>query len=110
VRDLYIKRKRYNYKKEFSDLRLAKKFYIMYTYKQLKKIVKKAKKSDGIFEQNYISIMECKLPAYIYRSSLLPNMFESINYIKGNNIAVNKLFRPYIYFTVKIMDIITFRI
>ena len=110
VRDLYVKKKRYTKKKEFTDIRIAKNFYIMYTLKQLKKIVKKAKKKDGLFEQNFLIIMECKLPSFIYRSSFLPNMFESIDYIKGSNVAVNKKFIPFIYFSIKIMDIVTFRI
>jgi ribosomal protein S4 len=82
----------------------------MYTYKQLKKIVKKAKKKDGIFERNFISVMECRLPSFIYRASFLPNMFESINYIKSNNIAVNKIFRHHISFSIQVFDLITFRI
>jgi ribosomal protein S4 len=82
----------------------------MYTLKQLKKIVKKAKKKDGLFEQNFLLIMECKLPSFIYRSSFLPNMFESIDYIKGGNLAVNKIIIPFIHFSIKIMDIVTFRI
>jgi ribosomal protein S4 len=110
VRDLYIKKKKYTQKKEFTDIRLAKNFYIMYTFKQLKKVVKKAKKKDGLFEQNFIILMECKLPSFIYRSSFLPNMFESIHYIKNSNVAVNKKFWPFIFFSVKSMDIVTFRI
>lgn len=110
VRDLYVKRKRYNYKKEFTEFRLSKNFYIMYTYKQLRKLVKKAKKKDGVFEQNFIGFLECKLPSFIYRASFLPNMFESIQYIKNNNVAVNKIFKPFIFFSVKTMDIITFRV
>ena len=110
VRDLYIKKKRYTQKKEFTDIRIAKNFYIMYTLKQLKKIVKKAKKKEGLFEQNFISFMECKLPSFIYRSSFLSNMFESLYYIKNSNIAVNKIFRSSIFFIVKTMDIITFRV
>jgi len=82
----------------------------MYTLKKLKKIVYKAKKKDGLFEQNFINLIECKLPAFLYRSSFLPNMFESFKYIKNGNIAVNKVFQPFIYFSIKIMDIITFRI
>jgi ribosomal protein S4 len=82
----------------------------MYTLKQLKKIVKKAKKKDGLFEQNFLIIMECKLPSFIYRSSFLPNIFESIHYIKGGNIAVNKIFRSFIFFSIKMMDIVTFRV
>jgi ribosomal protein S4 len=64
----------------------------MYTLKQLKKFVEKAKKKDGLFEQNFIGLMECKLPSFIYRSSFLPNIFESIYYVKNNNVAVNKVF------------------
>jgi ribosomal protein S4 len=82
----------------------------MYTFKQLRKIVKKAKKKDGLFEQNFISFMECKLPSFIYRSSFLSNMFESIYYIKKNNVAINKNFCSFIFFSVKSMDIITFRV
>lgn len=110
VRDLYVKKKRYNYKKEFSDVRLARLFYIIYTYKQLQKIVKKAKKKDGLFEKSLISFIECRLPSFIYRASFLPNMFESIDYIKNSNVAVNKIFRPLIYFIVQIMDLVTFRV
>ncbi len=50
VRDLYIKKKNILIKKNLQILELAKNFYIMYTLKQLKKIVKKAKKKDGLFE------------------------------------------------------------
>lgn len=110
VRDLYVKKKRYTQKKEFTDIRIAKNFYIMYTLKNLKKMVKKAKKKDGLFEQNLIILMECNLPFFIYRSSFLPNIFESIHYIKNGNIAVNKVFKPFVFYSIKIMDIITFRV
>jgi len=110
VRDLYVKKKRYTYKKEFTEIRIAKNFFIMYTLKQLKKLVKKAKKKDGLFEQNLISIMECKLSSFIYRSSFLPNMFESMHYVKNSNIAINKIFRTSIYYPVQVMDIVTFRV
>jgi ribosomal protein S4 len=107
---VYVKKKRYNFKKEFTDVRLARHFYVTHTYKLLHKIIKKAKKKDGLFETNLISFMECRLPSFIYRTSFLPNMFESINFIKNNNIAVNKIFKPMIYFVIKVMDIITFRV
>ena len=110
VRDLYVKKKRHIQKKEFIDIRIAKNFYIMYTLKQLRKVVKKAKRKDGLFEQNLIIFMECKLPSFIYRSSFLPNMFESIIFVKNCNIAVNKVFKPFIFYSIKIMDIITFRV
>jgi ribosomal protein S4 len=82
----------------------------MYTLKNLKRIVKKAKRKEGLFEFNFISFMECKLPSFIYRASFLPNMFESINFIKKGNVAVNKKFKYHINFSITVMDLVTFRI
>lgn len=110
VRDVYIKRKRYQYKKEFSDLRLAKNFYIIYTLKKLKKIVRKSKKKDGVFEHNFIKNMECKLSSFLYRAALLSNMFEGFNYIKYNFIAINKIFRTQHLYCVEPLDLVTIRI
>jgi len=110
VRDIYVKKKKYTYKKEFVDIRLAKNFYIMYTLKKLKKIIKKAKQKDGVFELNLITFMENRLPAFIYRAAFLPNMFESLTYIKSHTIAVNKIFRSFIYYIINPIDLLTFRI
>jgi ribosomal protein S4 len=82
----------------------------MYTLKNLKKLVKKAKRKDGLFEYNFISLIECRLPSFIYRASFLPNLFESMNFVKKGNIAVNKNFKYFITYSVSVMDIVTFRI
>jgi hypothetical protein len=58
----------------------------MYTYRQLKQKAKKAKRTDGLFEQNYMLLIECKLPSFIYRSSFFPNMFDSIYFVKKSNV------------------------
>jgi ribosomal protein S4 len=107
---VYIKKKKYTYKKEFTEIRIAKNFYIMYTLKNLKKIVKKAKKKDGLFEYNFITLMECRLPSFIYRASFLPNMFESMIFVKKGNIAVNKKFKYHMTYSISAMDLVTFRI
>jgi len=78
------KKRRINY--QFISLRVIKLFYVMYSYRQLKYIARKAKSKFGIFEQNYLYIMECKLPSYIYRTSLFSNLFESIKFVKGGNV------------------------
>jgi len=59
---------------------------------------------------NLINLMECSLPAFVYRASFLSNMFESLNYIKSNNIAVNKIFTSYVSYIIKPMDLVTFRV
>jgi CRISPR/Cas system-associated endoribonuclease Cas2 len=81
---IHYKKKRINY--QLITLRVIKLFYVMYSYRQLKQIAKKAKSQFGVFEQNYLYIMECKLPSYIYRTSLISNLFESIKFVKGGNV------------------------
>jgi hypothetical protein len=80
------KKKIYKTKKDFSSLRVTKLFYIIYNYRQLKNLCRKAKKQIGAFEQNYLLLLECKLPSFIYRTSFMPNMFESIDFIKNSNV------------------------
>ena len=106
----YQEYKKYNTKIDFATLRVTRLFYIMYTYRQLKQKAKKAKRTDGLFEQNYMSLIECKLPSFVYRTSFLPNMFESINFVKFNNVWINKIFVYHLHFCIKPMDLVGFRI
>jgi len=110
IRLYYKQKKKYFAQSQFANLRLTRLFYIIYTYKQLKFLCKKSKKMDGLFEQNYILLMECKLPSFIYRTSFLSNMFYCLSFIKNNNVWINKKFMSYIYYTVTSMDLIGFRI
>jgi hypothetical protein len=68
------------------SFQLVRLFYIMYSYKQLNKLIKKAKRSNAVFEHAFMLSMECKLPSFVYRSSLFSNMFESISFIKSGNL------------------------
>lgn len=103
-----FKIRRMNY--QFVSLRVIKLFYVMYSYRQLKHIARKAKSKFGVFEQNYLYMMECKLPSYIYRTSLFSNLFESIKFVKGGNVWINKKFKPLLYYSVKLYDIVGFRV
>jgi ribosomal protein S4 len=58
----------------------------MYTYRQLKKIGKRAKKKAGVFIQNFLSVVESKLPSYLYRSSLFATVFDSLDFLKKGNV------------------------
>jgi hypothetical protein len=68
------------------SFQLIRLFYIMYSYKQLNKLIKKAKRSDAVFEHAFMLSMECKLPSFVYRSSFFSNMFESISFVKSGNL------------------------
>lgn len=92
----------------YLSLQLVRLFYIIYSYKQLKKLIKKSKRSDGALDNNFILLMECKLPSFIYRSSFFSNMFESINFIKTGNLLINYKISYNLYHTIKVMDFVTF--
>jgi len=83
---LQVYKKQKFLKQEFSSLRLVKLYYIYLTYKDLKLLAKKAQRMDGVFESNYFYLLECRLPSLIYRSGLISNMFESLLFVKGNNV------------------------
>ena len=106
----FVKKKKYKMNSQFISLRVTRLFYIIYSYKQLKNIIKKIKKKDNVFEIAYISLMELKLPSFIYRSSLFSNMFESLNFIKGGNLWINKIIKSEIHYIVKVMDFVGFKI
>lgn len=105
-----IKRKKRRFNEQFVSFRFIKIFYVMYTYRQLKQIAIKAKLKSGVFEQNYLQIIECKLPSYLYRTAFFPTIFEGIDFVKTSNVWVNKEFKPLIHYSVRLFDIIGFRI
>jgi ribosomal protein S4 len=71
---------------EYTTYRLLKIFFVMYSYNQLRQIMFKAKLQNGVFEHNFIEIIESKLPSYLYRSSLFPTIFESLTFVKQSNV------------------------
>jgi hypothetical protein len=73
-------------KSQFISFRVIRLFYVIYNYRQLKKIGKKAKLQAGVFEQNYLSIIESKLPSYLYRTSLFATIFDGLDFVKNNNV------------------------
>jgi ribosomal protein S4 len=58
----------------------------MYSYNQLRKLVLKAKSQNGVFAHNFITLIESKLPSYLYRTSLFPTIFESLSFVKQSNV------------------------
>lgn len=68
----------------------------------------KARKSFGLYESNYLLLLEGRLASVVYRSIFLSNMFEILNCIKQNLVSVNKVFIPQPNFLVKLFDLITF--
>jgi ribosomal protein S4 len=87
-------------------LRLTLLFYINLKLRNFQKMAKKAKKLDGYFEENFLLLLECRLPAAIYRSALITNMFDAFLFVKKRNVIVNGLIVPYINYVVPLMKIV----
>jgi hypothetical protein len=100
--------KRHKVNIQHLSFQLVRLFYIIYSYKQLHKLIKKSKRSNDVFEQKFILLMECKLPSFVYRSSFFSNMFESIDFIKSGNLWINKQEVCNLYYTIKVMDFVGF--
>lgn len=116
-RNFFIYDPRYGFQKykkfkanfEFVSVRVIKLFYIIYNYKQLKKIIRKSNLKNGMFDQNFFYFIECKLPSYIYRTSLFSTLFDSIKMVKGGNVWINKKYKPLLYYNVNLFDIVGYR-
>lgn len=106
----FLGKKKIVIKGPFMDIYMLRLFYIIYTFKQLSHMAKKIKNKKGIFEQNFLTVLEAKLPSFMYRTSFFSTLFESLKFVKQNNIWINKKFKPFVFYTVKLFDIVGFRI
>ena len=110
VRIPAAQQRRRRIKPQFISFRVIRLFYVIYSYRQLKKIGRKAKSQAGVFEQNYLLIIESKLPSYLYRTALFSTIFDSLDFVKNGNVWINKKYKPLVYYTVKLFDIVGFRV
>ena len=106
----FILAKKFKVKKQIIGVQVIKLFYAIYSFKQLSKIAKKAKNQKGIFEYNFLNLIEAKLPSFLYRTSLFATIFDSIKFVKSCNVWINKKFKSYIYYSVKLYDMLGFRV
>ena len=82
------RRKRRFIKKRFLTLRIVKLFYLTLTYKDFNKIAFNSSKKDGSFENHFFLALEGRLISFLYRTSFVSNMFESLHYVKNSFITL----------------------
>jgi len=102
----HVRRKRLKWR--FVTLRLVRFYYSLLSYKQFRKIGRLAKKKDGLYEHNFILFLEGRLVNFLYRTSLVENIFKSIYYIKGGFITLNKKVCTYFNEPCSLFDILSF--
>jgi len=68
-----------------------------------------ARKRDGLFEMNYIHLIECRITSIVYRTSFYKTPFEILSVVKDGNISMNRKFIFYNNYIVNLFTLIGFR-
>lgn len=69
-----------------------------------------AKRKEGFYGENYLLLLEGRICCFIYRSSIISNMFEAIKFVKLGNVNINKIYIRFPNYLVPIMKFIGFRV
>jgi len=109
--DIPVRRKRRNY--DFFAIQVIRLFYINLKYKNFRTMAWKAKKKDGGFGYNYMSLLEGRAACVIYRSSFIANMFDAINIAKLGLVWIfknaNKCYIEHENYVINVMEMVGFR-
>lgn len=95
-------------KKKFVTLRTTRLFYLTLTYKQFWRMAVNAKRKEGLFEKHFCLALEGRLISFLYRTSFVSNMFESIQLVKQSFITINRKTFNYVNESVNLFDILSF--
>lgn len=90
--EVFYRRKKRKFVKSDVNFRLMRIFYLLLSYRNIRKFLRMAKSRNGLFASNYLLFLESRIIALIYRCSLLSNIFECIRFIRKGNVIVNKKF------------------
>jgi len=105
--DFFVEKKRKNFR--YQSLKAVRLFYINIKYRQFQKFGKKIIKMDGVFENNYLYYLECRLVGVVYRSGFIFNLFDCITFVNQKNVLISKNYCGYLHTMVPIMEFISFR-
>jgi len=67
-----------------------------------------AKKRDGLYENNYVLALEGRLVNFLYRTSLVENIFKSFFYVKSAFVTVNWKVITFSNQKCELFDIVSF--
>jgi len=95
-------------KQRFVSLRLVKLFYINYSYKNFRQLATRMRRKYGMFEWNFLLQLEGRLMSFLYRTSLLSNPFQCMQFIKQGHVLVNLRYVPYVNYRVQVGDFVGF--
>ena len=103
-------KRRRKLKYRFVSLRLVKLFYINYTYRNFRRLANQMRRKDGMFEWNFLLALEGRLMSFLYRTSLVSNLFQCMQLIKQGFVCVNSRYYSYVNYRVQVGEFVTFNI
>lgn len=90
---IFKRKNKKSMKKRFVSLRLVKLYYVILSYRQLRRFASLAARQDGFFQENFCHKLENRLCTLIYRTNLVRTMFEAIKFVKSSNVMVNNFLK-----------------
>lgn len=76
--------------KKITSLRLLKLFYLILSEQNFKRLSKRAWRTRGNYQTNYLYFLECRLGSIFYRCTFADNMFTNVRLALEKCIWVNK--------------------
>jgi hypothetical protein len=107
--EVFFRNKKNNYMKSNVGFRLMQIFYLLLSYRNIRKFSRMAKARNGLFASNYLLFLESRVVALIYRCSLLSNIFEVIRFIRKGNVIINRKFLFFPNKRVNFFSLINFK-
>lgn len=93
-----------------TSLSLVLVYYLTITQKSFKKMARIAYRKHGDFESNFLILLEGRLASFLYRSSLISNIFDSIKIIKSSLVLVDFKYIDFPNYSAKLYEMVTFNI
>ncbi len=93
-----------------TSLKLVLIYYLTLTQKAFRKMLKKAYRKDGYFESNYLISLEGRIISFLYRSSLVSNLFDALKLVKFSYIFIENSYITFPNCSVNPFEMVSFNI
>lgn len=101
---VFFKRWKYRY----VTLRLIKIYYVFLKERSFRRMARLAKRTAGLFQSNFLLLLEGRLLHFLYRTGFVDTLFKSFYIIKSGFVSINSKVVTFFNTGVKVFDIVSF--
>lgn len=98
-----------DYGKQLAAKQKLKKYYGNITEKQFRRTYQEAQRRKGDTSENLIGLLEQRLDAIIYRSTIVPTVFAARQFVSHKHVSVNGKKVNIASYLVKVGDVVTIK-